>query len=508
MITDIETLTVYQTYKGWFFVIITSVALYVLIKKHDKELSKIERESDVYDELLQKLFDRIPVMITMYQPNFESFTVNKAFESRLGFKNKDIKQIDAFFEDLFPNPEIRQEVFDYMGNPGKKWREFILTSIEGEKVQTSWSNIRLSDNTQIGIGLDLTEIKQKEHELTESKRLLEKIVNTLKESVILVEPETRVIRDCNQTTVEIFGYSKDELIGNTTELLHVDDEHFKIFDDLGVNELEDKNYFQTEFKLKKKNGDFFDSDHTVTFVNDEEGIKDVAVSVIRDISTQKQYERELMNSLKEKETLLQEVHHRVKNNLALVVSFLWLQKEKVQDEYLNNIFADNILRIKSIALIHELLYQSEQLSEIEVKTYFKELIGAIRDTLQPQMEVNIKLECEGIFLNVNQALPCALIVNELISNALKHAFQEENGKDPLIHVNISEVDEEVYLKVSDNGVGIPDSFSPENYSMGYNLINALVKQLEADFKIKGMGGTTAVISFEKKEVRGAASGMI
>lgn len=507
MISDIETLTVYQTFKGWFFVIITAVALYVLIKKHDKELSIIERESDVYNELLQKLFDRIPAMITMYNPNLESFTVNKAFQNKLGYTNQDVEEMDIL-KHTYPDPSIRKEVIDFMGKPGQKWKEFAITAKNGKQFFSSWSNIRLSDDTQIGIGLDLTEIKEKEYELSESKRLLEKTLNNLNESVILVEPETRVILECNKATEKLFGYSKEELIGKTTKRIHVNEEHYKQFDEIGKNDLETKNNFQTEYKLKKKSGEVFYSDHTVTFVTDNKGNNQVAVSVIRDISDQKKYEQELKSSLEEKETLLQEIHHRVKNNLALVVSFLWLQKDKVKDEYLNHIFSDNILRIKSIALIHELLYESESLSEIEVTTYFQELINAIKNTLQSEMEVTIELESEGIFLNVNQALPCALIVNELISNALKHAFEEENEKDRFIHVNISEVDEDVYVRVSDNGVGIPDTFGTENYSMGYNLINALVKQLDADFKIKGMHGTTAVISFTKKEVRGAASGMI
>lgn len=507
IITDVETLTLYQTYKGWFFVIVTASGLYFLIKKHDKELKKIEREGDVYNEFLNKLFDRIPAMITVYNPSLDEFTVNKAFEEILGYSNKDARELDLL-KRAYPDDTMRQEVLEFMWKPGREWREFPTTAKNGEEIISSWSNIRLSDNTQIGLGLDLREIKEKENKLTESKRLLEKILNSLKESVILVEPDTRVIRDCNQATVELFGYSKDELIGNTTRILHLGDEYFNKFDELGFQELDQKNYFQTEFRLKKKNGDIIDSDHTVTFVNNEEGIKDMAVSVIRDISDQKKYERDLKSSLKEKETLLQEVHHRVKNNLALVVSFLWLQKNNVEDEYLSHNFSDIILRIKSIALIHELLYESESLSEIKLSTYFEKLINATRDTIQNGMEVEIELKSEGIYLNVNQALPCALIVNELISNALKHAFKNEFQKNPNITIDISEVDDEVYLQVSDNGVGIPDSFGSESYSMGYNLIDALLKQLDADFKITGTDGTTATISFEKKEIRGAASGMI
>jgi len=506
-ITDSETLTTVQTYKGWLFVIISAILFYVLIQKHDRELKKTKQERSVYNELFQKLFDRIPAMITIYNPNLESFSVNKAFEETLGYTNKDASEMNLL-EQAYPDPRIRRRVVKFMSSPGREWKEFAVTTKEGDEVISSWSNIRLSDNSQIGIGLDLTEIRKKESEIIESKRLLAKIVNNLKECVILVEPGTRKIKDCNQAAVDLFGYSRQELIGSSTRIIHIDEEHFQEFDEIGATALEHNNFFQTEYRLRRKNGEIFDSDHTVTFVTDNHGVTEVAVSVVRDISARKQYERRLESSIKEKETLLQEVHHRVKNNLALVVSFLWLQMDSIENDEVSQIFTDNILRIKSIALIHELLYKSETLSEINLADYFSDMMDTIESTINPESEIEIHHDCDQISLNVNQALPSALIVNELISNAFKHAFPDGSQANQSITLKTWSKNQKISISVEDNGSGLPADFDENKYSLGFTIIHTLLQQLNADYDIKTDNGTCVRFSFERKVMTGSASSMI
>ncbi|MDX1641828.1 MAG: sensor histidine kinase, partial [Balneolaceae bacterium] len=150
---------------------------------------------------------------------------------------------------------------------------------------------------------------------------------------------------------------------------------------------------------------------------------------------------------------------------------------------------------------------SDKLSEIDLKTYFNDLLSAIENTVDSVMNVDIDLKCDGIFLNVNQALPSALIVNELISNSLKHAFDGASINEPTILLDVSEANEKVMITVKDNGVGMPEIFE-EDYSMGYNIIHTLIDQLEADLKISSKDGTAVSFSFKKREVRGAASALI
>lgn len=302
--SETEILSQFQTYKGLFFVIITSAGLYLLIKKYarqiqskEEELKGIESEHESDRELMDMLFERIPVMITIYDPDLEEFEVNREFEKVTGWSDGDTKEINLF-EECYPDIDLREEVIEFMNNPGIGWKEFLLTTKSGDTVETSWTNIRLTDDTSVGIGIDMTETKASQAKLRESRELLRNVFESLEESVILVDPESRKIRDCNRVTEKIFGYSREELIGQSTRMLHLDDEHYEKFDEMGETALQQKDSFHTEFQMKKKSGEPFYSDHTVTLVYDKEGEVDRVVSVIRDVTEKKKNEEELKKQQK------------------------------------------------------------------------------------------------------------------------------------------------------------------------------------------------------------------
>lgn len=288
----------FQTYKGLFFVLMTSAGLYFLIDKYGsllgeqgERLQGISRELQSEKKLIDILFERIPVFITIYDPDFDDFEINKEFEKVTGWTNEDVREQD-FFKECFPDKELREEVVEFMQNPGIGWREFALRTKSGEVLDTSWTNIRLTDETSVGIGIDMTETKASEARLKQSRQLLENVFESLEESVILVEPETRIIKNCNEATEKIFGYKKDELIGKSTRILHVDEEHYQEFNELGRNSLSKEGVFETEFKMKKKNGEIFQTENTVKLVYVDGEVERV-VSVVRDITERKNYEREL-----------------------------------------------------------------------------------------------------------------------------------------------------------------------------------------------------------------------
>lgn len=299
--SDIEYLSTLQTYKGWFYVLITGLGLYWLINYHDRQLiSKEERLTNLLDELRSEkelkeiLFERIPVFITIYDPDLETVEVNEEFEKVVGWSNEEIEKQDIdLLEACYPDLDTREEVVDFMNQPGVGWKEFSITTKSGEQIPTSWTNIRLTDNTSVGIGIDMTEIKASQTKIRESQKLLKKTFESLRSSLILINPENRTIINCNKGTEELFGYNREELIGNSTKKLHVNEEKYKEFDEMGTEALSEKGVFQTEFKMRKKDGTIFHSDHTVTLVHDEEGEVDKAVSVIRDITEQKNYEQKL-----------------------------------------------------------------------------------------------------------------------------------------------------------------------------------------------------------------------
>jgi len=212
-------------------------------------------------------------------------------------------------------------------------------------------------------------------------------------------------------------------------------------------------------------------------------------------------------NLNEKETLLQEIHHRVKNNLAIISGLLQLQAMNTEDEELSHQLLDSESRIHAIAHIHELLYQSESFSRIRFDRQLKKLIHSIVQSFKTNDNVTVETDLDAIDLNVNQAIPLALLLNELITNVIEHAFPEKHEGHLSVSLhNMS--NNEVRLRVKDNGIGIPEEYKPEDSdSLGMNLIHMLSHQLEAEMNYTSAPGegTDTSIQFKKSEVRGSSS---
>ncbi|NGP87684.1 sensor histidine kinase [Fodinibius halophilus] len=298
-ISDPRYLSTMQTYKGGIYILLTAVGLFYLIKKHDRQLATKEEEIEelsekfsLEKELSDMLIKKIPVLINIYDPDLEEFRINEEFEKISGWKNNEINKID-FMEACFPDFDLRKEAAEFMDSPGLGWQEFPLTTKSGEQVPTSWTNIKLTDDTSVGIGIDMTEIKASQAKVRESRKLLRKIFESLEESVLLLEPENWTIVDCNKSTEKIFGYPAGKLIGKSTRQLHVNEAAYKEFNELGREHLDKEGIFKTEFKMKRKNGEVFFSDHTVSLVYNEEGEIDKIVSTIRDINAQKEYQQRM-----------------------------------------------------------------------------------------------------------------------------------------------------------------------------------------------------------------------
>ncbi len=232
--------------------------------------------------------------------------------------------------------------------------------------------------------------------------------------------------------------------------------------------------------------------------------KTVLMTVGQEVTDRVKFERQLKESLKEKEILLQEIHHRVKNNLAVISGLLQIQRFSSEDETVNKILSNSEMRIKSMALIHEKLYQAKSLVDIDFKYYIDDLIKAIEHTISSSEHITISLHCESVTLNVNQAVPCALILNELISNAVEHAFTDQAKGE--ISIFLKESDGVVTVTVKDNGKGLPEGFEGKAaHSMGFTIINTLISQLNAELKSDNVDGAFFEFAFEKRTVKGSSS---
>jgi len=214
----------------------------------------------------------------------------------------------------------------------------------------------------------------------------------------------------------------------------------------------------------------------------------------KEIIHRKEVQKKISDSLKEKEVLLKEIHHRVKNNLQIVSSLLYLQSALIKDKAVVEMFTQSLNRIQSMALVHEYLYQSKDLSKISVKEYLTELISILRETYNEKavsLIINIDAK-ESIWFG--QAIYCGLIVNELMSNALKHAFNGKNN--PEVRIDFKNQDGECFLSVKDNGIGISDfeAISKGN-SLGTKIIKTLTEQLKGTLVYSSEEGTKVEIKF-------------
>lgn len=226
-----------------------------------------------------------------------------------------------------------------------------------------------------------------------------------------------------------------------------------------------------------------------------------------DYSKQITYQEELEKSLKEKETLLAEIHHRVKNNLAIVTSMMQLQAMETEDIDLQGALRSAQQRIQTIATIQELLYDSESLSHLNFGENVRQLLNNLRDIYGSEKQITVDLQIEDIPMNINQAIPCALMVNEVVTNAYKHAFN--NKKEGEIGVSLYEQEKKVVVEVTDNGVGIPDNLIQEDSStIGMTLINLLKQQLGGDVQFSNKNGTQFKLEFEKADVKGIGSSLV
>ncbi|MEX2403025.1 MAG: histidine kinase dimerization/phosphoacceptor domain -containing protein [Balneolales bacterium] len=200
------------------------------------------------------------------------------------------------------------------------------------------------------------------------------------------------------------------------------------------------------------------------------------------------------NLLQEKDVLIKEVHHRVKNNLAIITSLLNIQASSVNDEYYKSLLVESENRVRSMGMIHEMLYRQDDFSSISFESYILKLLQFISTNyLRTGLSVKYDVEARGIFLNMNIAVPCALITNELITNAYKHAFTgRDTGK---ITVSLSQTGNQYTLIIQDNGIGFPEK--PDESTLGMSLVHGLARQIGGTVTIKNKNGTSFIITFEQ-----------
>lgn len=223
-------------------------------------------------------------------------------------------------------------------------------------------------------------------------------------------------------------------------------------------------------------------------------------TVVRDITPLNQAAEHLRASLKEKEVMLKEIHHRVKNNLQIISSLLKLQSQYISDEQARALFANSYNRVKAMALLHEKLYRVSDLALINAADYISSLTAELFSSYSlSAKDIDLKQQVDEIWLDIDTAIPCGLIITELVSNSLKYAFPSSCRGEVCIQLLIHE--QQLTLIVSDNGVGLPPDFEIEEAeSLGLQLVSNLAQQLSGSLEIDSSGGTCFQIAFTPRSL--------
>ncbi|MEH1855063.1 MAG: PAS domain-containing protein [Nostoc sp.] len=353
----------------------------------------------------------------------------------------------------------------------------------------------------IGTLTDITIRKEIESEVNHHRDLREAIFNESTDALFLVDSETYLIFDCNRRAVELFEVSKkEELInikGNTLQRYQFTPQEL----DEIIQEVNQKSSWIREIEYVTRKGNLFWGNLATKQIT----VAGKMINLVRlsDISERKKAVEQIQRSLEEKETLLKEIHHRVKNNLQIISSLLRMQSRRSGDETTLLLFKESQDRVQSMALIHEQLYQSADIYEINFDNYIKSLIDSLfRSYGVSQKNIVLNIETNGIKLPLDTAIPCGLIINELVSNCLKYAFPEQKKGNITICLEQSP-ENQLALVVKDNGIGISETLDWENSnSLGLRIVKNLVRQLKGNIILEREGvnshrhrGTTFYIHF-------------
>lgn len=342
------------------------------------------------------------------------------------------------------------------------------------------------------------ELQQRLSELERFRALLDET----NEAIFLCEVPSGRFADVNKSACQQLGYSSSQMLGMRVDDIIAPDKMeemrtiiFSLFDG---KHLQNRKTIETVLM----GGDSSQTNVEMSISLVRFGDAFYTVMVAHDITERKIFEDALKSSLQEKEVLIKEIHHRVKNNMQIISSLLNLQKQYVNDEEAVNVLKESQNRVKSMAMIHEKLYKSRNFSEINFADYIRSLVSDLFYSYGVDSNrIRTIIVLDEVMMGLETAIPCGLIVSELVTNTLKYAFPHQEEGEFRIELHAYE-DGFYELMISDNGVGIPENFDlDETETLGLQLVKSLVNQLEGTVKLIREGGTMFKIKFKELEYK-------
>jgi PAS domain S-box-containing protein len=391
--------------------------------------------------------------------------------------------------------EITGVVLDFRDIRERKQTEEALQKAHDELEQRVEERTAELTAANEQLKLEIEERKRSEKALRESEEKYRELFSTVSDAIMVFDGETNQFVDVNDACLRLYGHSKEDFL----KLRHTD-----ITMEPEKSRESIRQALSGELKRiplcyhKKKDGTIFPVEISTGAIKLEN--RWMVCGVVRDITERKHAEEQIKASLREKEVLLKEIHHRVKNNMQVISTLLMLQAANIKDKQYADMFKESQVRIRSMALVHEKLYRSEDFANVDFNGYIKSLLNFLfRSYGVDTNKIALKLEVEDVSLGLDTAIPCGLVINELVSNSIKYAFPEDRkGEIRITFRSINEDDLE--LTVSDDGIGIPEDLDIRNTkSLGLDLVTILAEdQLDGKIELDRTEGTKYYILLKRQ----------
>ncbi len=478
------------------FVVIGGKNRFVVSVRDITKRKKIEDKLKESENNFQTLFNSIQDMIIVSSLDGRVLYVNEAFKMKLGYTLKDLETIGVYTLYSEDNRVQAEKIFTALLNGDYniyslpvKSKNGVLIPVEIKVSSGKWNDL----NCMFCILKDLTSEQ-------ESLQRFEHIFrNNPAPMAISDMPPNDKFRDVNNAFLNILGYSKDDLIGKTSREVGIFLDQNKL-KPLVEQVVKNGHISNIELSLRAKDG----SIHTGLFSGELISIqrKEYFLSVMIDITDRKRIEEELKLSeeeikkqLEEKEILLREVHHRVKNNIANIESLLLLQSNSITNKEAKVLLQESIGRVKSIRILYDKLLLTKDYHEISIRAYIENLIDSIASVFNVEKWITINKEITDFLIDSKRAISIGIIINELLTNVFKYAFAGRDNGNVLILMEKEK--NRVTLIIEDNGIGIDkESSLIKSTGLGLTLVKMLIEQLQGTYSVENKNGTKSIINFE------------
>ncbi|WP_069131547.1 PAS domain S-box protein [Rhodohalobacter halophilus] len=468
-----------------------------------------KRALEESEERFRNLAFNVPGVIYLCKndENYSMIFVNHQIKELTGYTREEFEDGKIHLIDIFHPDDremIKETVDRALQNRESYQIEYRMRHRDGESRWVMENGVGIFDEKGDlqhleGYISDITDKKLAEELTHKASQQLEFHVENSPLAVVVSDKNFNVLQ-WSKSAEQLFGWSEEEVLSMSRS-----EWNFTFEEDIPnvkakMNELihGDKPRNLSVNRNYTKEGDLLHCEWYNSAMLDKDGNLVSVFSLVHNVTDQVQKEQKIKESLLEKETLLAEIHHRVKNNLAVVSGLMQLQALEAESESLQAKLFDSVNRIKTMASVHELLYQSDSYSRLNFSDTIRKLVENISATFQASKEIDVEVETDNIELNINMAIPASLIVNEVVTNVFKHAFPDQT--DGRFSVILQDLGQKISIIINDDGVGIAEDDNNPGSSLGMHLIRELASQIKGEYTFRNTDpGTEFRITFARSK---------